>query len=244
MPNPKILFWDSEFTPAISYTWSNRPKFLSNDFLIEPARMLCWGARWYDKKKVVTADERAGRREMLEGIRDLLSEADMVVSYNGIGYDTKKLNGELMSEGIAPPAPYKEIDLFRVYKKNASMYSGKLDYVAERMIGQRKVDTGGFTLWKGVMAGDEKSWRKMLTYQRQDVNLLVDLYEAMLPWIRMPHPVNQEEGLVCRNCGSDHLHRRGEARTLQGVYARYQCQSCSAWQRGATRTPVGETRAL
>lgn len=244
MSDPKILFWDTEWTPAISYTWSNRPKFLSNEFLVEPARLLCWGARWYDKKKVILSDEREGRMEMLTGLRDILTEADMVVSYNGQAFDTRKVNSEFMQLGITPPAPYKEIDLYRVIKKHASFYSHKLDFVGEHIIGQRKVDTGGFALWKEVMEGDEKAWKKMLRYQKQDVNLLVELFDELKPWIRMPHPVSAKPGIVCRNCGGEDLQRRGTARTLQGEYPRFSCKSCGSWSRGLYRTPVGETRAI
>ena len=243
MSNAKILLWDSEYTPQTTYTWSSRPKYLPNDFLLEDARMLCWGARWYDKKTVQTMDERAGRREMLEGIRDLLSEADIVVSYNGIGYDTKKLNGELMAEGLKPPAPYKEVDLYREIRRSAAFYSHKLDYVAERIIGQNKVDTGGFSLWKGVMAGDEKSWRAMLKYQKQDVNLLVDLFDAVKPWIRMPHPVS-EDPTACHNCGGTNLQRRGTARTNYSVYTRFWCTSCGKWLRGTERSGITEFRSV
>lgn len=181
---------------------------------------------------------------MLTQIRDLLSEADMVVSYNGTSFDTRKINSEFMKCGLTPPAPYKEIDLFRVIKKQSSFYSHKLDYVADEIIGERKVDTGGFDLWKGVMAGDEKAWRKMRRYQAQDVDLLVTLFEKVKPWIKLPHPVSDKEGVVCRNCGGDRLQRRGVARTLQGEYPRFQCTDCGTWNRGTTRTPVGDLRAI
>ncbi len=32
------------------------------------------------------------------------------------------------------------------------------------------------------MEGDDKAWAEMKKYQIQDVNLLVDLYEKLLPW--------------------------------------------------------------
>ena len=64
----------------------------------------------------------------------------------------------------------------------------------------------------------------------------------LLPWLRMPHPVTDKEGVSCRNCGGDDLQRRGVARTMQGVYPRFCCNSCGAWSRGQTRTPVGDLR--
>lgn len=243
MSNPKILLWDLENTPAVSYSWSQRPNYLPNDFLIEDPRILCWGARWYDQKKVMVMDERQGRKEMLTGIRDLLSEADMVISFNGQSFDTPKLNAELMTEGILPPAPYKEIDLYRQIRKQAKFYSGKLDFVAERIIGARKVDTGGFQLWKDVMAGDPKAWRKMLQYQKQDVNLLFDLFNELKPWLKMPHPISTHSH-SCHNCGGTDLQRRGFARTQYSVYQRLQCSGCGKWLRGTERFGVTEVRSV
>lgn len=179
-------------------------------------------------------DERDGRVPMLEGIRDLLSECDIAVSYNGVSFDTKKLNGELMSERVLPPAPYKEVDLYKVFKRNATLYSGKLDYVASRTIGQQKVETGGFQLWKDVMANDPVAWRKMLRYQRKDVNLLVDLLDEFRPWIKFPHPVSDGDD-KCRNCGSEDLERRGYALAFNSRYQRFRCNGCGSWSRSNKR---------
>ena len=132
----------------------------------------------------------------------------------------------------------------RIVKQRFAFPSNKLDYVARELGVGRKVDTGGFDLWRGVMAGDEKAWRKMRQYQKQDVVLLENLFEILKPWIKMPHPVSDKAGLVCRNCGGTHLQSRGVARTLQSVYPRYQCMTCSTWMRGPEREPVGDTRAV
>jgi DNA polymerase elongation subunit (family B) len=243
MTDPVIGLWDTEWSPAVTYTWTSRPKYLPNEMLIEDARLLCYGAK-YRGKPTKVVDERIGRTEMLTQLRDFLDSVDMLVSFNGQNFDTPKVNSEFMREGIKPPSPFKEVDLYRVIRKNSSYYSGKLDFVAERIVGQKKVATGGFQLWRDVLAGDEKAWRKFRAYQKQDVDLLEELFDELRPWIRMPHPVTNTAGLVCRNCGSTHLQSRGVSRTLQGEYPRYQCVSCATWMKGTKRTPIGETRAI
>lgn len=243
MTDAKIVFWDTEFTPNLGYFWGLFDQNISPSFIEESQRMLCWGVKEY-KKPVVVTDERVGRKEMLESLRDHLTEADLVVSWNGAKYDTRMANREFVREGLTPPAPYKEVDLMRIVKQRFAFPSNKLDYVAQELGVGRKVDTGGFDLWRGVMAGEEKSWKKMRQYQKQDVVLLENLFEILKPWIRVPHPVSDKQGLVCRNCGGTHLQSRGVARTLQSVYPRYQCMTCSTWMRGPEREPVGETRVL
>ena len=235
MTNPVIGFWDTEWTPAVSYTWGSRPKYLPNDFLVEEARLLCYGARYEGKKKVDVVDERIGRKEMLTQLWDFLDSVDLLVSYNGATFDSRKVNSEFAREGFGPPSPYKEIDLYKVYRQNFSLYSGKLGFVADAFIGDTKVDTGGFQLWKDVMAGDDKAWRKMRSYQKTDVDLLVTLFDKLRPWIKLPHPVAPGNDL-CRNCGSDDLEKRGQALTLNGSYQRLRCRSCSTWGRGSQRT--------
>lgn len=243
MSNPVIGFWDTEWSPAVSYTWTGRPKYLPNEMLVEDPRLLCFGVKIKGKRTKVV-DERIGRKEMLIELRDWLASIDMLVSYNGISFDTPKVNSEFMREGITPPPPRKEIDLYQVIRKNAKFYSGKLGFVADRIVGDTKVDTGGFDLWRRVLAGEESAWRKFRQYQKTDVDLLEKMFDELLPWIKMPHPVSDHEGLVCRNCGGGDLQSRGVARTLNGEYQRYQCNSCGTWNRGTKRTAIGETRSI
>lgn len=237
---PVLAYWDTEWSPAISYTWSGFPKYLPNDFLIEDPRLLCFGFK-FEGEETVVVDERIGHEAMVRQLWDKLDKTDMLVSYNGQSFDTRKVNSEFMKYGLGPPSPYKEIDLYRQIKKHAQFYSGKLDFVAERIVGERKVDTGGFQLWKDVLANDEEAWGKMRKYQLQDVDLLVTLFEEVRPWIKMPHPVS-DDPTSCHNCGGTSLQRRGVARTLYGYYPRYQCSDCGKWLRGQQRAATTDLR--
>lgn len=243
MTDAKILFWDTEFTPNRGYFWGLWDQNIPYTFVDDTQRMLCFGAKWY-KKTTKVVDERVGRKEMLVELRDILTEADLVVSWNGAKYDTRMANREFIREGLTPPAPHKEVDLMRIVKQRFAFASNKLDSVAQELGVGRKVDTGGFQLWRDVMAGDEKAWTKMRRYQKGDVDLLEKLFEVLKPWIKMPHPITDKAGLVCRNCGGTHLQSRGVSRTLQGEYPRFQCITCATWMRGPQRTPVGETRSI
>lgn len=243
MSNARIVFWDTEFTPNEGYFWGLWDQNIAPSFINETQRMLCFGVKEYGKRTRVV-DERIGRKEMLEELRDELTGVDLLVSWNGAKYDTRMANREFIREGLTPPAPYKEVDLMRIVKQRFAFASNKLDFVAQELGVGRKVDTGGFDLWRGVMAGDEKAWAKMRRYQKQDVELLEKLFDVLKPWIKMPHPVSDRAGLICRNCGGTHLQSRGVSRTLQGEYPRYQCVGCGTWMRGPERTPVGDTRSI
>jgi hypothetical protein len=92
----------------------------------------------------------------------------------------------------------------KVVRSQFKFPSNKLDYVAQKLGVGAKVQHSGFQLWLDCMAGIPKAWKMMKEYQIQDVNLLLDLYDILLPWIKNhPHVgVSQDKPKGCRNCGS------------------------------------------
>ena len=91
-------------------------------------------------------------------------------------------NREFLENGMMPPSPVKDLDLMSVVKANFQFPSNKLDYVAQKLGVGAKFKHSGFQLWIDCMAGNEKAWVEMKKYQIQDVNLLIDLYDILLPW--------------------------------------------------------------
>jgi len=228
----KILFLDLETSPNLAYVWGLWNQNISVNQMVNSTEVICFGARWYGQRKVhFSSVHHDGKTEMLKAIHELLDEADAVVGWNSAAFDVKHLYREFVENDILPPSPHKDIDLMRVAKQRFKFPSNKLDYVAQKLGVGEKVKHSGFELWVKCMAGDDKAWREMKKYQLQDVNLLVDLYEKFLPWIKS-HPVHLSEGLACTNCGSGHLQARGFARTASASYQRYQCQDCGKWLRG------------
>lgn len=238
----KILFWDIELTPMEVYSWSLWPDSIPITMIKEQQHLLCYGARWYGKKSVeVKTVQHHGREDMLESLWELLDEADAVVSWNGKGFDSKHVRREFIEAGMNPPSPYKEIDLMMTARSQMKFPSNKLDYVAQALGVGSKTKHTGFQLWLDCMAGDEKAWRLMIKYQKQDVNLLVDLFERMKPWITtLPNvALFDGVGLGCVACGSKNVQKRGVSRTTAGAYQRYQCQDCGKWSRDSKRMPEG-----
>jgi uncharacterized protein YprB with RNaseH-like and TPR domain len=243
----KILFLDIETTPNLAYVWGLFKQNIAINQIEESTEMLCFGARWYGEKKVIFKSvHHDGKEAMLQEVHRLLDEADVLVGWNSKAFDSKHLKRELLQAGMKPPSPYKEMDLMLAVKSQFKFPSNKLDYVAQTLGVGAKVQHSGFDLWKKCMAGDNKAWAEMKKYQIQDVNLLIDLYEILKPWIP-GHPNRAlhdglEEG--CLVCGSAHLQRRGVARSASGTYHRFQCQDCGKWQRGPISINKTVTRAI
>ena len=230
----KILMIDIETTPMTAYTWGLWQQNVSLKQIVDHTEVMCFGARWYGKKKVVFKSiHHDGKQAMLESIHSLLDEADAVVGWNSASFDVKHLNREFLEAGMTPPSPFKNIDLMRAVKHNFRFPSNKLDYVAQKLGVGAKVEHSGFDLWIKCMANEPKAWAEMKRYQIQDVDLLIDLYDKLLPWIHN-HPsfnLHNDIEISCTNCGSDNLERRGFHTTISGKYQRYQCRDCGRWLR-------------
>jgi DNA-directed RNA polymerase subunit RPC12/RpoP len=84
------------------------------------------------------------------------------------------------------------------------------------------------------MAGIPKAWKEMKEYQIQDVNLLLDLYDILLPWIKNHPHVGASEGKpeACRNCGHNDLRPNGSQTSSVGKYKKYKCSGCGAHHKG------------
>lgn len=236
---------------ASGYFYGLYDQTISIENIIEHPRVIAFSAKWLGKKQVIFKSEyHDGRKEMLQELHDLLSEADLVVGWNSDRFDVPWIQGEFLVEGMKPPAPFKRLDLMKATKKAARFISNKLDYVSNRLVGSGKIEYNMAKMWRIVNDPntDEKTrkreWDAMRKYAKRDVEVLEPLFNELLPWLTLPHPRSEGDGLICRNCSSSNLQSRGTAKTLQGTYKRYQCQDCGSWQRGTARTPVGETRSI
>jgi uncharacterized protein YprB with RNaseH-like and TPR domain len=179
----KILLLDIETTPMQVYAWGLWDQNISIDQIIKPTEMLCFGARWLGKKQVTFKSvHHDGKKAMLEELHKMMDEADVLVGWNSAAFDHKHINREFLENGMNPPSPVKDLDLMSVTKANFLFPSNKLDYVAQKLGVGAKVKHSGFSLWIKCMDGDNKAWAEMKKYQIQDVNLLADLYDALLPW--------------------------------------------------------------
>jgi predicted RNA-binding Zn-ribbon protein involved in translation (DUF1610 family) len=231
----KILFLDLETSPNLAFVWGLWDQNVAINQLMESTEVICFGARWHGEKKVTfRSTHHDGKKKMLKDLHALMEEADVLVGWNSAAFDSKHIKREFLEAGMLPPSPYKELDLMRVVKSQFKFPSNKLDYVAQTLGVGAKVQHSGFDLWIGCMAGDNKSWAKMKEYQIQDVDLLIDLYEKLKPWIKNHPHAALHEGIEggCSNCSSVNIQRRGFARTITATYQRFQCTDCGKWLRG------------
>ena len=234
-----ILLLDIETSPNTAHVWGLWQQNVGINQLLESSQVMCWAAKWYGEKEVIFGKD-------LDTIHEMINQADVVVHYNGKKFDMPTLNKEFLLHGMLPPAPYKQIDLLRVVRSQFRFPSNKLDYVAQRLGLGKKVKHEGHELWVKCMAGDPVAWKKMERYNKQDVVLLEKVYDKLLPWIKSHpnHNLYNDLEHSCPNCGSGKLHRRGVARSIGGVYQRYQCTDCGSWSQGTKSSKSVQVKGI
>jgi DNA polymerase elongation subunit (family B) len=241
----RVLAIDIENSPNVAHVWGLWDQNVSLSQLRESAHTISFAARWLDSDETVFYSvHHDGKDAMLRAAWDLLNEADVVMGWNSRGFDAKHLNREFIEAGILPPSPWRDLDLMLEVKKVFRFPSNKLDYVAGALGVGHKVQNRGHELWILCMAGDDEAWEEMKTYNIQDVDLLIDLYNKLQPWIK-GHPavglyIGEEYG--CPNCGSTKLSRRGFSYTGASVFQRFHCSDCGAWSRAARRVATTALR--
>lgn len=238
---PRILSLDIETSPVVAHAWGLFKQNIAISQIIERPRTICFAAKFMDTKKVHFYSEfEHGRDVMILAAHELLTEADVVMHYNGDRFDLPRLNTEFVMHELTPPAPYKSIDLYKVVKNNFQFTSNKLAYISDQLGLTGKVKHSGHDLWVRCLAGDPKAWAEMKKYNVQDTRLLEELYDKLRPWVSN-HPNMglyadaPGEGDACPNCGGDDLIRQGFALTSVGRFQRLQCKGCGTWSRSSRR---------
>ena len=238
--SPRILLVDCETAPAKAHVWGLFNQNIGLSQVLEDPRMMGFGAKWLGDKRVQWFSEyHHSREQMLTKAHDLLDEADVVVHYNGNTFDTPWFQGELAREDMPVPSPFKQIDLYRVIKKNMRFLSHKLAYVSPALIHDTKVSHAGHRMWVDCLEGEgevqRRAWASMRKYCRQDVALLEPLFHKVRPYF--PASVNMAlytasgDDPACTKCGSTNLQKRGFAATAQRAYQQFRCNDCGGWSR-------------
>lgn len=234
---------DIETYPNKVYSWGLFNQNIGLNQIVEPGSTACWAARWYGSPvgKFFFGAEWEDK-DFIGKMWDLLDEADAVIHYNGTKFDMPTLNWEVIKQGGTPPSPYKEIDLLRTVRQKFRPASKKLDFVSQELNIGSKIQHRGMDLWHGCMQGDKECHKEMRDYNIQDVFLLEELYEKLLPWIGVGHPNRQlysGERDTCPKCGGKHIEYRGYAYTGASKYRRFRCNGCGSW--GKSPKAVGSS---
>lgn len=241
---PKVLLYDIETAPMIGYLWSIWEQTIGLNQIVKDWHLLSYSAKWLGDSQIMYADQRRSKdieddKKLLQDLRTLLDQADIVITQNGVKFDNKKVNARLINHGLQPPSSYKNIDTYRVARSKFGFTSNRLEYLAKYLGVKHKKLTkrkfSGFELWKACLAGDAAAWKEMERYNKRDVVVLEEVYKKLIPW---DNKINfglyyQQPHTRCQ-CGSTSFTRNGFKYTTVGKYQRYKCTECGSEAKDAT----------
>jgi len=225
------LLLDIETAPFLSYIWSLWKELGNTSMMVKEWYVLCWSAKWLGEKKMFTGRVVGDNdKSCLLKLRKLLDQCDIVLAQNGDEFDIKKIYTRFIFHSIPPPSPFRTIDTLKIARKKFSFTSNRLDDLGKFLGLGKKMNTGGFQLWRDVISGSRKALDKMIRYCKNDVILLEKIYLKMRPYIDYhPHLGILGSKNSCHNCGSVNVHFRGFGVNNRGRYRKYQCQKCGTW---------------
>lgn len=244
---PRILLFDLETSPNISYVWGHYDQNVIAH--VQESYLLSVAYKWLgdDKVYVKSLPEYKGYKpntdcdkELCKDLWALFNEADIVIAHNGDQFDIKKANTRFVRNGLGPYADFRSIDTLKLARKYFRFNSNKLDDLGNFLGVGRKISHSGFSLWKGCLDGDKASWKTMCAYNQQDVALLERVYLSLRSWAKNHPDVSTLRGVKgCPFCGSPDAQKRGFAYTNTLRAQRYQCKSCKAYYQGSrSKIPV------
>lgn len=163
----------------------------------------------------------------------LFNNSDVIVAYNGRGFDVKEIQARFLMYGLPPTTPVKVIDPLLIVKDKFRLPFKSLKYVAEFLGVTQKLENSGNDLWKKATMGDEQALEDMYVYNQGDVTTLREVYKKLQGWGNSGTNLalyNDEHTSLCPHCSSDNISVIEDkfAYTSQRKYSLFRCNSCKA----------------
>jgi hypothetical protein len=253
---PRVLIYDIETAPILAHVWGLWENNVNLNQIVADWHVMSWSAKWLDDPpdKVMYMDQRNAKsvqddKAILQGIWNLLNEADIVITQNGINFDQKKLNARFVINGMQPPGNYKHIDTKKIASKVFGFTSNKLEYMTDKLCTTYKKSKHrkfpGHEMWEQCLAGNIEAWKEMESYNKYDVLSLEELYKKLIPWdnsINYNLYNDDDTDHVCK-CGSKEFHKNGFYYTQTSKFQKYRCKKCGAQHRDRVNLFSKEKRA-
>lgn len=246
MRQPNVLVLDIETAPIIAYLWDLKVNggYVPFSQVKQDRYIMAVGVKWLGQSKMHYFDQKGlgplQDKGLLMQLWPFLDKADIVISYNGESFDSKRITSRYMQHRIKPPSPYRHYDVMKLHKRVADHTSNTLDYVSTHTnVKFKKLhhdDFPGFSLWLGCMAENPKAWASMKKYNIHDVLSTEENAINTLAWAPecFPefYPVS-DRAMSCGRCGYfGHMRSIQSKLTNKNEFHQYRCSKCGGFQTG------------
>ena len=200
--------------------------------------LICARIKWSDKKTIetfrITDHKQASLnddRGIAKAIRDSLEDADTIVTWYGKKFDVPYLQSRLLKWGETIMSPnISHLDLWATARYQLRLSSNRLANI-ERFLEldatKTPINQGA---WIEALAGSKKHMKTVVDHCKQDVLMLEEAYNKMLPLIKNHPHVALKGGPSdgCPKCGSISMEKMGYRVTKVRRYQRWRCLDCGS----------------
>lgn len=232
----KRLFFDIETSANIVFSWNiGYDLNISHDNIIQERAIICICYKWEHEKDVHYLRWNKGDdKQIIEEFSKIINEADEVIGHNSDQYDVKWFRTRCLYHGVVIAPELQTIDTLKLSRRGFRFNSNKLDYIAQFLGLGKKMETGGFGLWKDIiLKNDEKAMATMIDYCKKDVILLEQVYNKLKAYTKDKTNLAIYYGhskCNCPSCTSDHVISNGIRISAGGLQKRrMHCQGCGKY---------------
>lgn len=237
-PKFKRLFFDIETSPNIVSSWRVGYNInITPDNIMQERAIICVCYKWAGESKVHSLTwDKGDDKQLLIDFMKVMSEADEVIGHNSDKFDVKWVRTRALYHGLDNFPRYQTVDTLKLAKDNYLFNSNKLDYIGQFLGVGKKMETGGFGLWKSIFIDhDPKALDKMVKYCKVDVIRLQQIYDKINPFTKHKSHVGVALGKdkkSCPNCGGEKTRNQGFRYLASGN--KKQCRVCLSCGKGFT----------
>lgn len=256
---PKILVLDIETSYLIIKAWGMYEQNALSGYagVLQDWQILTIAYSWYgETKKIKGVDTPVAYvkgqddfpdyvpgvvndKSLMAWFYEIWNEADVVIAHNGLKFDFPKIRTRYLQNDFDPCRNPEEVDTLRLIRSRFANTSNKQgDLAIQLKLDQLKDDPGGIKTWDGCQSGDPKSWKKMKSYNKQDVVGLTALYKKVMPWAKTHPNLAQLLGDVtaCPKCGASEALESTSffKHTSSNSYEIFRCTNCKGLSRSRT----------
>ena len=250
---PKILWYDVETTPLLAYVWRLGEQVVGHHQLAKQwsqYHIICVSYAWDDGKPAKTIHWGYTQQDSARVIREfdkIVKQADVAIGKNSDRFDVRHINAQRFIHNLPPLPEWANFtdDVEKQLRKHFIFPSMSLDYISKELGLGGKVKMQ-FSDWIDIVEiQNEKSFQKMLAYNRKDVE------DTRAIWLKIqPHvtpKLNQATfygDFRCTNCGSQDLVKDGVRYKGKTVYQTFRCKTHNGYAGRVVINPTEQTKRM
>jgi len=238
----RILIYDIECLPNRGYFFDTRNENRSIPLsFIEKGKSVCSIAyKWLGEPETYAISisdfphsDTYDDKWVVQAFLPIVEQAHYTVAHFGAGFDEPFLAARCMYNRLPPFPPVCNIDTYKLAKARfkGSLNSNSLDHLATLLTDDRKHKTDAM-LWVKCAQGNRDAINQMVLYNKQDVEVLEEVFVRMLPYVKSKINLNlliDDAVFRCKSCGGSNMEHKGFELLATTIRHRYRCCDCSAW---------------